>query len=180
MISPSDIFIAQYREAAGDGAVLELKLRLLAGKIPALQPFTDAKLENVEEEIARFFAEYLSEDEREQLRLCRQLRNKALHCDFSKARAKLYEMGAPKVRGGVRQIRLTDTTKEGILRHLKEGLSDEPGTHQYVADLSTTADAGVFAWLLELGSAGDFGRAAEVFRQTCKIIDRLATVDQDV
>lgn len=179
MTSPSDIFIAQYREAAGDGAILELKLRLLTGKVPALQPSTDAKLENVEEEIARFFARHLSEDEREQLRLCRQLRNKVLHCDFSKARAKLHEMGAPQVRGGVRQIRLTDTTGEGILPHLKEGLSDKPGTHQYVADLNSTADAGVFGWLLELGSAGDFSRAAEVFRRTCAIIDRLATVDQD-
>src|SRR6185369_12830668 len=101
------MFIVPFRQAAGEGAVVELKLRLLASREPGLQPFVDEKLESVEEEIARVFLGYLAAEEREQLRLCRQLRNKILHCDFSKARAKLHEMGAPQIRGDVRMIRLT-------------------------------------------------------------------------
>jgi hypothetical protein len=37
------MFLEQYKTAAAEGAVVELKLRLLAGKIPALQQYTHQK-----------------------------------------------------------------------------------------------------------------------------------------
>jgi hypothetical protein len=42
-----------------------------------------------------------------------------------------------------------------------------------VADLTSKSEVSVFGWLLELGTAGDFGRAADIFRVACKIVDRL-------
>ena len=91
-----------------------------------------------------------------------------------------HELGAPQVRGGVRQIKLTDQTGPGILRHLTQSLADEPGAHEHVADMDSTAEAGVFGWLLELGSAGDFLRAAEIFRAASGIIDRLLVVSDQL
>jgi hypothetical protein len=59
-------------------------------------------------------------------------------------------------------------------------MADEPGAHEYVADMNSTADAGVFGWLLELASAGDFLRAAEIFCAASAIIDRLLVVSDQL
>jgi hypothetical protein len=179
MASPSDIFIDQFKTAAGEGAVLELKMRLLANKVPELQPYVGEKLEDVEEQIISLIGSLLLETEPEHLRLCRQLRNKVLHCDFPRARAKLHELGAPNVRGNVRQIRLTNTTGEGLLKQLTDAVANKPGSFQHVADLTSKGEANVYGWLIELGVAGDFIRAAGVFRKASAIIERLiVAVDQ--
>jgi hypothetical protein len=172
-MNPSDVFVDQYRIAAGEGAVLELKMRLLANKVPALRPYLDEKLEEVEEQIIALFGKELQGNEPEQLGLCRQLRNKVLHCDFPKARSKLHELGAPQVRGGVREIRITDPTPGGLVQHLTDAAAGTPGSFRHVADLTSKTEVNVFDWLLELGTAGDFGRAAEIFRVACGIVDRL-------
>lgn len=160
-------------EMIAEGAVLELRMRLLANKVSALRPYVDERLEDIEEQIIALFAKELRDKEPELLRLCRQLRNKVLHCDFPKARSKLHELGAPQVRGGVREIKITDSSPEGLVKHLTDAASDKPGSFRHVADLTSKADRNVFGWLLELGQAGDFGRAAEVFRVASRIVERL-------
>jgi hypothetical protein len=172
MRNPSDIFIDQYRVAAGEGAVLELKMRLLANKVPRLRPFVDEHLEDVEEQIITAFAKHLSDTEQAQLQTCRQLRNKVLHCDFPKARSKLHELGAPKVRGGIRQFRFNSQTPEGIAKDLEDAAPGRVAGRE-VADMTSKAEANIYGWLLELGTAGDFQRAADVFRVACGILDRL-------
>ena len=48
-IDPKEPFLAQYRAAAGHGAVVELKLRMLAGVIPELSYLeTSDRLEGVD------------------------------------------------------------------------------------------------------------------------------------
>ena len=172
-MNPSDVFVDQYRVAAGEGAVLELKMRLLANKVPALRPYLDEKLEDVEEQIIALFTKELQGNEAEQLRLCRQLRNKVLHCDFARARSKLHELGAPQIRGGVREIQITDPSPKGLVKHLTDAVADTPGSFRHVADLTSRSEVNVFGWLLELGAAGDFLRAAEIFRIAHTIVDRL-------
>ena len=47
------LFLEPFKAAAGDGAVVELKLRLLAGKVPTLQKYAHEKhLEDIEDELA--------------------------------------------------------------------------------------------------------------------------------
>src|SRR5579863_5034516 len=97
------MFLEPFKAAAADGAVVELKLRLLAGKVPALRDYAHAaRLENIEEDIAAHFS--LSAEDRETLRLCRQLRNKVLHSDFRAARSKLNELGVETTPGMVTKI----------------------------------------------------------------------------
>src|SRR6516162_7763304 len=101
------MFLPAFKAAAAEGAVLELKLRLLAGKVPALQKYAHQKhLEAIEDELATHFGAHLSLAERETLRLCRQLRNKVLHSDFRAAREKLRALGAEDGQGGVVKIDL--------------------------------------------------------------------------
>jgi hypothetical protein len=52
----------------------------------------------------------LSAQEKETLRLCRQLRNKVLHSDFYAMRKKLKELGQQTGRAGVTKIDFTETT----------------------------------------------------------------------
>ncbi len=67
---------------------LELKLRLLAGKVPTLRKYAHQQnLGNIEDELAIHFGDALSVAEKDMLRLCRQLRNKVLHSDFTRRAA---------------------------------------------------------------------------------------------
>ena len=77
-----------------EGAAVELKMRLLAGKIPALQKHAHKiVLEDIEAGLIEHFGAALSDEDKGTLRLCRQLRNKVLHSDFHAARDKLSELG---------------------------------------------------------------------------------------
>ena len=87
-------YLDSFKAAAGEGAVLELKLRLLAGKVPTLRKYAHQQnLGNIEDELATHFGDALSVAEKDMLRLCRQLRNKVLHSDFYAARGKVGELG---------------------------------------------------------------------------------------
>ncbi len=68
-------------------------MRLLAGEVPELQKFAhDQRLEDVETLIAKHFTNALTEEDKTTLAVCRQLRNKILHCDFRSAREKLEQL----------------------------------------------------------------------------------------
>ena len=83
-------YLDSFKAAAGEGAVLGLKLRLLAGKVPTLRKYAHQQnLGNIEDELATHFGDALSVAEKDMLRLCRQLRNKVLHSGFYAARGKL-------------------------------------------------------------------------------------------
>src|SRR5688500_3015369 len=102
-----DRFIHQFKVAAAEGAVTELKLRILAEKIPETMQFAYAgRLEDVELKIAEWFGDQMPDTNKELLKRCRQLRNKLLHADFRVARDRLQELGAPARRGDVLKIDL--------------------------------------------------------------------------
>jgi hypothetical protein len=55
------LFLDQFKQAAAEGAVVELKLRLLAGKVPALQKYAhQKKLEDIEDDLAVHLGDALS------------------------------------------------------------------------------------------------------------------------
>jgi hypothetical protein len=54
------VFLKPFKEAAAEGTVVELKLRLVAGKVPALQKYAHQnKLEDIEHDLALHFSEAL-------------------------------------------------------------------------------------------------------------------------
>ncbi len=175
MRSPVEAFEYQYKVAAGEGAIVELKIRLLADKIPALQQLAhDQKLENVELLIAEQFPDHLAAEEIETLKLCRQFRNKILHCDFRTARTKLQQLGIETQHGEVKLVNIRQVSSpEQFVAKIAAVKANVPGSFEYVSDLPDKAGS-VFGWLIELGSAGDFVRAAECFAHAAGIIDRLA------
>jgi hypothetical protein len=150
-INEEQMFLGRFKAAAAEGAAVELKLRVLAGKVPGLEKYAHQKhLENIEDDVAKHFGTALSADEKETLRLCRQLRNKVLHSDFHAMRE------VEKKIVGVK--------------------AETEGT--VVADTSSTAAAGIYGWLMEVGQAGDFGCAAEAFKKAQAIVDRLVWIEQ--
>jgi hypothetical protein len=113
------VFEEPFKENAAEGAAVELKLRLLAGKVPTLQKYAHQnRLEDIEDELATYFSAALSAAEKETLRLCRQLRNKVLHSDFRAARDKLQQPGVPTAPGDVGRIDLPVVTIEEATRKI--------------------------------------------------------------
>ena len=174
MLSPPHAaFLEQFKLASGEGAVVELKLRLLADKIPTLQRFAHAQtLQGIENEIAQHFGHALSEAEKSTLALCPELRNKILHCNFSVARERLADLGAEPQSASVRKIDLTGIGANEMRAKVEQAIVQNQGT--FVSGSPTTQPGSVFGWLLEVGAAGDFQNAVSAFRNAAAIVDRLA------
>ncbi len=178
MKSPSDIFFDQYKAAAAEGAVVELKMRLLADKIPALQQYAHAqRLEDIEKELASHFGDHVSDEERKTLALCRKLRNKILHCDFSEARKKLNELGVETQSSGVKRVSLAGLSQPQMIEKITNAAAGNDGTFNFVANSSTSNAGSVFGWLLEMGTSGDFTQAIDVFGRAVAIVNKLLTVE---
>lgn len=177
MSLPRIIVEQQYKVAAAEGAIYELKMRLLADEIPELQQAAyDRNLGDVEKLIIKHFDGSLSGDEKNTLELCRELRNKVLHCDFLAARDKLTSLGVEARRGNVKRADIRGLSGAEMTEKIGAVIADTPSTFEYVAD--TKARPGtVFGWLLELGAAGDFSRAKECFVRAAAIVERLAMID---
>jgi|SRR5579875_1733053 len=169
------MFFPAFKGAAAEGAVVELKMRLLAGKIPALQGHAHKKmLENIEAGLIEHFGAALSDEDKATLTLCRQLRNKILHSDFRAARDKLSELGISSAPGGVVKIDLPVVTVAEVARKIEAAKAGTEGVR--VADTLSTDAGSVFGWFLEAGQSGDFTRASAAFKSAAKIVDRLAGI----
>src|SRR5215469_9505267 len=112
--------LAPFKAAAGEGAVVELKLRLLAGAIPSLEKDAHAKdLADVEAQVAEYFGAHLSIEEKDTLRLCRQLRNKVLHSDFRAARERLNKLGIATQSAGVKRVDISGLSPNELVEKLR-------------------------------------------------------------
>ena len=107
------------------------------------------------------------------LAVCRQLRNKILHCNFRLARDKLGELGFESRRGGVRKIDVQDLSGRQIAEKITRVVANIEGTYEYVSDTDTTDPGNVYGWLMEMGSAGEFRQAIDAFKKAAEIIDGL-------
>jgi hypothetical protein len=129
----------------------------------------------IEKKILRHYDGVLSDEEKETLRLCRELRNKVLHTDFRAARDKLNELGVETLPGGVRKIDIPDPSFAKVYKKIRDAKAGTEGV--LVADSSSTDLGGVFGWFLEAGRACDFQKASEAFKKAATIIDRLAEIE---
>ena len=169
------MFLEPFKSAAAEGAVVELKLRLLAGSIPAMQAHAlKQRLEDVEGAVIDYFTSSISSHEAGTLRLCRQLRNKLLHTDFREAREKLHAIGVETASAGVKKVDIPDVSLRAISDKIRALQAETDGT--VVADTSSTANGTIYGWFLEAGASGDFQKASDVFRVASEIIDRLAAI----
>lgn len=170
------MFLPAFKVAAAEGAVVELKMRLLAGKIPALQKHAHRTvLEDIEAGLIEHFGVALSDEGKETLCLCRQLRNKVLHSDFRAARDKLSELGIGSSPGGVVKIDLPEVTAAEVAKKIKAARSGLKGVR--VADTLSTDAGSVFGWFLEAGQSNDFAKAGAAFKSAAEIVDRLAGIE---
>lgn len=171
------IFLPAFKAAAAEGATVELKMRLLAGKIPALQEHAHKKvLGDIETCLIKHFGATLSDEDKKTLRLCRQLRNKILHSDFRAARDKLGELGVVSSPGGVVKIDLPVVTAAEVASKIEAAKAGVEGVR--VADTPSTDVGSVFGWFLEAAQSGDFAKASAAFKSAAEIIGRLASIEE--
>lgn len=158
------LYLEPFKAAAAEGAVVELKLRLLAGKVPALQEYAHQKeLKDIEDDLAKHFGDKLSAEEKETLLLCRQLRSKVLHSDFRAARDKLNELGIETQSSGVVKIDLPVATVAEVSKKILGAKAGTEGVR--VAQTLSTDEGTIYGWLLEAGSSGDFQKASDAFKR---------------
>lgn len=171
------MFIPRFKHAAAEGSVLELKLRMRCEAVPAFVPYAHEKLADAEEAVVDLFGVDLSEDEKKLLSACRQLRNKVLHCDFRGAREQLKAAGISTGNAGVKYLAIDKGGDSAA--QIKDALSKGATNLPNVSDTKSTREGQVFGWLVELGGAGDFERATEVFQRAVGILDRLAKLHSE-
>jgi hypothetical protein len=172
------IFLEQFKRAAAEGAVVELKLRMLCEAVRGLGEFAHKqRLEDVETAVIHRFKADLHGADEALLENCRKLRNKILHGDFRTAREKLREAGDTPRSGGVRFFTVDKSRDAG--EQLSAALKAGPEHLPAVAATASTSQGKIFGWLLELGAAGDFALAAKTFQQAIAVIDRLAQLNAD-
>ncbi len=170
------MFLDAFKNAAAEGAAVELKMRLLAGKIPALQKHAHSDvLADIEAGLITHFGAALSDEDKKTLRLCRQLRNKVLHSDFRAARGKLSELGIASSSGNVVKIDLPVLTVAEVAKKIEGARAGTEGIR--LADTQSTDAGGVYGWFLEAGASGDFATACLAFKGAAVIVDRLAGIE---
>jgi hypothetical protein len=151
-------YIHAFGEAAKMAAILELRIRMLADKLPETRPKALAhRLEDAEDSIIAHFAASLSTADVATLQAARRVRNKLLHCEFWTAEKRLLSAERRVVRPEVVALAL-DTGQEWDLDQL------------------TTAEGEprLFAWVLNgMAPGGLFGTAEQTFIEAVNIIIRL-------
>lgn len=164
----------QFKIAAGEGALCELKLRLLAGKVPALEEMAvSEKLEDIEKAVGDAFKDHLDAADVELLKRCRQLRNKLLHCDFFELRKRLSAMGHAPKSSGLRSVKLDqDEDADSLIKKIEGAARGTLGVR--VGDTTSTDEGTIYGWFIELAESGNLVDAVGVFRRTGELIDRLA------
>jgi hypothetical protein len=174
-----ELFLGRFKAAAAEGAAVELKIARAGGQGSGLEKYAHQKhLEDIEGELAKHFGAALSAEEKETLRLRRQLRNKVLHSDFYAMREKLKELGQQPGRAWVTKIDVPVPTVVEFAKKMEAVKARTEGT--VVADTSSTDAGGIYGWLFEVGGAGDFDRACDAFKKAQAIVDRLAGVGAEL
>ena len=85
----------------------------------------------------------------------------------------LKNLGVETRRGGVTRVDVSGLSSAAMVDRIRDSIAGTPAAFEYVADISSTEPGSVFAWLIELGIAGDFRQASEAFRSAAAIVDRL-------
>jgi hypothetical protein len=170
-----EMFLEPFKSAAAEGAVVELKMRLLAGLIPELQQYAIEKdLKDIEIKLVNHFDGSLSAEEKDKFRLCRELRNKVLHADFQEARRRLNKLGIATPPGQVIKIEIPVVSVSEISKKIAGVTAGAEGI--IVADTASTDLGTIYGWFLEAGNAGDFQNAAKSFKGAAAIVDRLTKI----
>jgi hypothetical protein len=102
----------EFSEIGKRAVVVELKIRLLANKIPDIQSYAHAKhIVETENALLPYLVEQglISEQEKKHLELSRRIRNKIFHCEFESAVKLVEELrGEPMSSGAVKGAKLDE------------------------------------------------------------------------
>ncbi len=174
---PREIAEEQFKSASAEAALFELRMRLLAAKIPQVcdQPI-DTKLSLVRDAIIEHYKSTLKDNEKILLTKACTLRNKLLHCEFSSARKQLEQLDSKPRGGGVAKLDLNGLSGNDMAAKIVQATSGANVGQTLIADTNTRTLKDVFGWLHECGNANEFEEARTTFCEAIAIVDRLAIV----
>lgn len=157
----------QYASCAGQGALVELSIRMLAEVIPATERIAhDPGLKAIEDAVCDWLEARgkISPDEKKRLRECRNLRNKIFHANFLTAKQRVQEAGGPVVLGGAMSIPIPEKIEDML-----PAMAELRGAELVALSGSKRQ---IFGWILELGKAGDFSKERACSRRCSRRMTR--------
>lgn len=164
----------QFKNASGEVATFELRMRILAGNISPTRDYkirTD--LSKLIEPISLYFQSTLMAKEKEFLEKVCKLRNKLLHCEFSTARECLNDI-EPKIRNGeVKAINIEGLNDAEARAKIIQVIAGTEVGQTKGADTETSTHKDIYGWLLDYQQANGFEETAKIFQQANSILERL-------
>ena len=166
-----------FAKAAAGAALFELRFRMLIGSLePVAEEKLDQKLSKVCDDVANHFGMQSEDDDYRLLTNAIQVRNKLLHCDFSKQRKKLDERN-PKSRDGQVIRAKVDMAQdnEDFIEFFKKLVAGENVGQESISSTTTKKRNAVYGWLMECWQAGEFDEACETFEEAILVLESLST-----
>jgi hypothetical protein len=166
---------AQFKSASAEAALFELRMRLLAGTIPAMssQPI-DINLSQIRDAILTQFQSNLKAGAGNLLTKACTVRNKLLHCEFSSARKHLDQLDPRPRGGGVAKVDISDLSGAELTTKINQAISGANVGQKLVAYTNTKTLKDVYCWLLECSEANEFEEARTTFCKAIAVLVRLA------
>ncbi len=162
--NPSDIFIEVYKNVASLVAEYELRIRLLANCTNELKKYKSEKLYELETKFIKHFSFLINENEKENLKKYRKLRNKFLHVEFKQMLVIISELNPKqKYNPNVRQFNFS--SDEPMLDQITKRINDAP----FISNLNSYDS---FAWLIECCTSGVMSDVEKSMQEAIEIINK--------
>ncbi len=174
----------EFSEIGKKAVVVELKIRLLANKIPDIQSYAHAKhVLETENALLPFLVEkgLISEPEKKHLELSRKIRNKIFHCEFESAVKLVEELrGETMPSGALTGAKLDEVEGKDILEKIMNfagaAQSGKSIKGMFKVDQVTTKYAGIFGWLVDAYTKDLLKEGQTIATESLAVLDRVFDV----
>ncbi|HPI40815.1 MAG TPA: hypothetical protein PLJ21_08410 [Pseudobdellovibrionaceae bacterium] len=185
-----DQAFGEFSEVGRIAVVVELKLRLLANKIPHLQDFALAqRIYDTESAVLPYLVGQglISDAEKKHIESSRKIRNKIFHCEFESAVRLIEELRGNELSPGiVTAAKIDELPGDNILdKILGFANAVQSGTSTsgvFKVEKSTTQEAGIFGWLVEAMAKGVLVEGQKIANESLIVLDRVfgAMANRDI
>lgn len=171
----------EFSEVGRIAVVVELKIRLLASKIPKAEESALAhRISDTEATLLPYLVEQklITEDEKNHIETSRKIRNKIFHCEFESAVDLIEKLrGKPLQSGAITGAKIDELEGENILEKiLKFAEAVQTGKSAkgtFKVDQTTTKEAGIFGWLVDAMTKGMLQEGQAVAKESLNVLDRV-------
>lgn len=171
----------EFSEVGKIAVIVELKIRLLASKIPKIEEYAHShRISETEAALLPYLVEQnlISEEEKNHLEASRRIRNKIFHCEFESAVDFIEKLrGKPLPPGAVTGAKISELEGENMLEKIlsfaEAVQSGKTAKGTFKVDQTTTKEAGIFGWLVDALTKGVLQEGKQIATESLAVLDRV-------